>query len=100
MHPSFLTGSFYGFHVLFYAIESLSSSALPQNLLGILVASVLNSASIILLVSILFSSFFLEFSSVLSFGPCFFVSSFWQAPCVCFYVLGRPTTSPKVAREA
>ena len=29
---------------------------------------------------------FLEFWSVLSFGPCFFDSSFWQAPCVCFYI--------------
>ena len=31
---------------------------------------------------------FLEVWSVHSFGPYFFVSSFWQPPCVCFYVLG------------
>ena len=33
------------------------------------------------------SVIFLGFCSVLSFGSCFFVFSFWQPPCVCFYVL-------------
>ena len=62
--------------------------------LCILITSVLNSASCSLLVSILFNSF-LEFCSVLSFGPCYFVSSFWQPLCVCFYVFGRAATSPR-----
>ena len=31
----------------------------------------------------------LEFCSVLSFGPHFFVSSFWQPPCVYFCILDR-----------
>ena len=53
---------------------------------SILVTSVLNSASDRLLISISFS--FLEFSSVLSFGSCFF-AYFWQPLSVCFYVLGR-----------
>ena len=50
--------------------------------------SVLNSTSDRSLISISFSSV----SGVLicfSIGPCFFLSSFWQPPCVCFYVLGR-----------
>ncbi|KAF6088476.1 hypothetical protein HJG60_008301 [Phyllostomus discolor] len=58
--------------------------------LSIFTTSVLNSASDRLHISILFSSF----SGVLSFAPCFFVSSFWQPPCVCFYVLGRPAFTP------
>ena len=37
---------------------------------------------------------FLEFCSVLSFGPYFCVSSFWQPPCVCFCVLGRAALTP------
>ena len=40
--------------------------------------------------------FFLEFWSILLFGPCFFVSSFWQPPCVCFYVLGRAAVAPSL----
>ena len=40
------------------------------------------------------SVLFLEFCSVLSFGPYFFVSSFWQPPCVCFCVLGRAALTP------
>ena len=56
--------------------------------LSILITSVLNSASDRLLISI-FLVPFLEFWPVLSFGSCFFVSSFWQPPCGCFYVLGR-----------
>ena len=32
---------------------------------------------------------FLEFCYFLSFGPCFILSSSWQPPCVCFFVLGR-----------
>ena len=58
--------------------------------LSILITSVLNSASNRLLSSISFSSF----SGVWilpSCGPYFFVSSFWQPPCVCFYILGRAT---------
>nr|KAF6485448.1 hypothetical protein HJG63_010646 [Rousettus aegyptiacus] len=49
------------------------------------------------LVSILFSSF-LEFSPVLSFGTCFFVSSFWLPPCICFYVLGKIFKTPGLNR--
>ena len=56
--------------------------------LSILITSVLNSASDRLFIYILFSSFSGVWS-VLSFGPCFFISSFWQPPCVCFYVLER-----------
>ena len=37
---------------------------------------------------------FLEFWSTLSFGPCFFVSSFWQPPRVYFYVLGSAALTP------
>ena len=61
--------------------SSLSSLSNP-------ITSVLNSASDRLLISISLA-FFLKSCSVLSFGPCFFVSSFWQPPCFCFYVLGR-----------
>ena len=43
---------------------------------------------------------FLEFWSVLWFGPCFFVSSFWQPPCVCFYVLGRAAMLPCLSSMA
>ena len=48
--------------------------------------SVLNFAPGTLPVSILFSSFFLEFCSVLSFGACFFVSPFWLPLCFCFSI--------------
>ena len=41
---------------------------------------------------------FLEFYSVLLFGTCYFVSSFWQLPCVCFYILGK-TANPSVLVE-
>ena len=37
---------------------------------------------------------FLEFWSVLSFGPCSFISSFWQPPCLCFCVSGRAALTP------
>ena len=67
--------------------------------LSILIISVLFSASRRLLVSI-FLVIFLEFSSVLSLEPCFFVSSFRQPPCVCFYVLGRAATAPRPGRVA
>ena len=78
---------------------SVSSSTLPLSSLSILITSVLNSASGRLLVSTLLSSFS-EFCSVLSFGPCFLVSSFWQPPCVCFYILGRATISPSLGGVA
>ena len=54
--------------------------------LSILINSVLNSASDRLLIFVLFNSF----SGVLI---CFFVS-FWQPPCVYFYVLGRAAMTP------
>ena len=41
---------------------------------------------------------FLEISSVLSFWTCFFVSTFWLLPYICFYVLGRVATSPRSGR--
>ena len=75
-----LSESFISDWIFFKLLRSSLSS------LSILITSVLNSASGRLFISISFSSF----SEVLiSFGPCFFVSSFWQPPCVCFYVLGR-----------
>ena len=37
---------------------------------------------------------FLEFCSVLSFGPYFFVSLFWKPPYVCFCVLGIAALTP------
>ena len=40
-----------------------------------------------------FAYFFVEFCSVLSFGPYFFVS-IWQPPCVCFCVLGKAALTP------
>ena len=43
---------------------------------------------------------FLEISPVLSSGICFFFSSFWLLPCVCFYVWGRASTSPGLDRMA
>ena len=52
-----------------------------------------------LLISMLFI-LSLEFCSFPSFEPHFFVSSFWQAPCVCFYVLGRAAMSPGLGRVA
>ena len=52
VYPLFPTGSFYGFHVIFYAVTVLSSSTLPLNSLRILTTSVLNSASGRLLVPI------------------------------------------------
>ena len=66
-----------------------------MNSLSILITSVLNSASDRLLISISFI-FFLEFYSVFSFGPYFFVSLFWQPSCVCFCVLGRAALIPLV----
>ena len=78
----------------FFMLLSLLSS------LSILKTSVLNSVSIRLLASMLFRVFFLTFCSVLSFGTCFLVSSFWQPPSVCFYVLGRVATSPGLGRMA
>ena len=67
--------------LFFQAVTSSLSS------LSILITSVLNSAPDRFLISIFFFLvLFPESWSVLSFGPCFFVSSFWQPPCVCFYV--------------
>ena len=43
---------------------------------------------------------FLKFCSVLSFGTCFFVFSFWQLPCVRLYVLGRPVMFLRLGRVA
>ena len=43
---------------------------------------------------------FLEISPVLSSGICFFFSSFWLLPCVCFYVLGKVATLPRLGRVA
>ena len=77
------------FMVLKYSVISLS----------ILITSVLNSVSNRLLISILFSSFS-GFWSALSFGPYFFVSSFWQSACVCFYVLGRAALTPCLSSMA
>ena len=57
--------------------------------------SVLNSASDRLPISNSFSSL-LEICSVLSFGLCFFVSSFCQPPNVVFYVLGIVAMTPCV----
>ena len=65
--------------------------------LSILISSVSNSVSDTLFISILFS-IFLEFWSVASSGPCFFVSSFWQPPCVCSYVLGRVAMTSCLSR--
>ena len=56
----------------------------PMSSLSILITCVFNSASDRL--SLLCLILFLEFCSVLSFGPYFLVSLFWQPPCVCFYV--------------
>ena len=41
---------------------------------------------------------FLELFSVLSFGTCLFVSTFWQPPCVCFPALGKAVMSPGLSR--
>ena len=43
---------------------------------------------------------FLEFCSVLSFGPFFFVSSLWQPLCVCVCVLGRAAWTPCLSSVA
>ena len=43
---------------------------------------------------------FLKFWSLLSFGPCFFVFSFWQPPCICFHVLAGAATSLGLVRVA
>ena len=58
-----------------------------------------NLCLIDLLISILCSSFS-GFRSVILFGPCFFVTSFWQPPCVCFFALRRAATSPRLGRVA
>ena len=70
IYPSFLTRSF--FMLLRSSFRSLS----------ILITSVLISASDRL--SPFCLALFLEFSSVPTFGPCFFVSLFWQPPVVVF----------------
>ena len=65
----------------------------PQSSLSILITSVLN----LHLIDCLFPFrlvIFLEFKSVLLFGLSFFVSSFWQPPCVCLYILGRAAMTP------
>ena len=81
------------FMLLRFSLNSLSS----------LITVVLNSASSRL--SLFFLSpfclvLFLEFCSVLSLGPCFFFSSFWQPPCVCFYVLGTAALTPCLSSMA
>ena len=63
------------------------------NSLRILSISVLNSASDRLAISS-HLVLFLEFCSVLSFGPYFFVSLIWQPLCVCFCVLGKAALTP------
>ena len=78
---------------------SLSSSTFPLSALSILITSVLKSISSRWLVSFCLV-LFLEFHSFLLFGTCFFVSSFWQASCVCFYVLGRAAVFPSLGRVA
>ena len=74
-----ITESFMSDWIFFHGAEVLTKS------LSILVTGVLNSAPERLLISISFSSF----SRVLicSFIWVTFVSTFWQPPCVCFYVI-------------
>ena len=57
-----------------------------------IITSVLNCASNRLLISILFSSFFVVLLG--SFIWAIFLCSFWQPPCVCFYILGRAALTP------
>ena len=78
---------------------SVSLSILPLSSLSILIISVSNSASDRLLFYILFYFVFLEFCSVLSFGTCFFVCSFWLTSHVCFYV-GRSAMTLSLGRVA
>ena len=86
VYLSFLTGPF--LTLLRFSLRSL----------GILITSVVNSVPSRLLVSILFISFSgVLFSSLIWNG---FVSSLWQPPCVCFYVLGRTAMSPGLGRVA
>ena len=66
--------------------------------LNILISSVLNSISGRLCASIWFSSFFWRFFPVLSFGTCFFVSSFLLLLGVSFAILGKSNTSPSLGR--
>ena len=68
--------------------------------LSILTNNVLNTASNRFLISISFSFFSWSFDLFFSFGPCCLVSSFWQPPCVCFYVLGGAAMSPGLCRVA
>ena len=60
---------------------------------SILITSILNSACDRLAIFFCLV-LFLVFCSFLSFGLCFFVSSIWQPPCVCFCVLGRAALTP------
>ena len=91
---------YFHFYVFYLFVEVLIKFIyLPLSLLNIFRASVLNFTSDRLLVSILLSSF----SGVLfcSFiWDMFFVSSFWQFPCVCFYVLGRAAMSSSLGQVA
>ena len=77
---------------------SPSFSTFPLSSLSILITSILNSMS-----SNYLSPFclvlFMEFCSVLSFGPRFFVSSFWLPPCVCVYVLGGTAMSFELSSD-
>ena len=79
--------SFIFYWIFFFMLLRSSLNALSTP-----ITSVLNSASDRSIISI--CSFFLEFWSVFLFGPCFFVFSFWQPPCVCFYVLDRAAMTP------
>ena len=82
VYSSYLTGSFSWFWCHLYAVELLTKFIeQPHN-------QHFDSASTRLLISFCLV-LFLEFCSVLLFGPCFFVSSFWQPPCVCCYILGE-----------
>ena len=85
---------FFMISISFFILLKFSLSSLST-----FITIVFNSVSGILLASI-HLVLFLEMSPILSFWTCFFVSPFWLLLCVCFYVLGRAATSPRLGRVA
>ena len=97
LNPGFLpftVGSLYIFFISLYITFTSSFILWPYSIssLSVLITTVLNCASDRLAIFVRLV-LFLGFCSALSFGPCFFVSSIWQPPCVCFCVLGRAAST-------
>ena len=96
VYPSFLIGYFFVVEILI----SLFSILWPIFWILHLDCRLHLQSAICRLLSVFGLVLFWDFCSVLSFGTCLFVSSFWQPSCVCFYVLCRAAISLGLGRVA